>query len=100
MATEIEIDSTILANDIDAMQNSLNVIKADLDKMYESVRILDSQWNGPANAAFVAQFNDDSTAMEELCNTIQTIIKYLNFAKKSYDECERQVGDIVGSIRI
>lgn len=100
MAKEIEIDTNILANDIETMQSLLDSINADMDRMYDAVHVLNTMWEGKANAAFNVQFHKDQADMRELCKLIQKIIGYLRFAKDNYNKCENQVSSIVNSIKI
>lgn len=96
----IEIDTVVLQSDIEAMQSQLNAIKSDMNKMYEAVQTLDRMWNGPANDAFNQQFLNDKADMEELCGTIQSVIQYMEYAKKEYNNCENQVNSIVLEIGV
>lgn len=100
MGQEIAVNTSILGTDIEKMQNQLNIVKNDMDKMYQAVRILDSMWDGPANMAFNQQFNRDHNDMKTLCDTIQKIINCYSNAKKEYDSCEAEVGGIISSISV
>lgn len=100
MAREIAVDTGILVSDIENLQEQLNLIKGDLDKMYDSVNLLDSMWDGPSNEAFVAHFRQDKEDMSSLCNTVQELINCLSFARQEYDRCENEVNGIVSSIPI
>ena len=100
MGNEITVNTWTLSSDIETLQQQLNVIKTDMDKMYDAVRVLDSMWDGPANQAFNVQFNSDRNDMLELCNTVQKIIDCMEYAKKEYNSCEADVGSIVASIAI
>lgn len=100
MGNEITVNTWTLSGDIETLQQQLNVIRADMDKMYEAVRVLDGMWDGPANQAFNVQFNSDRNDMLELCNIVQKIIDCMEYAKKEYNSCEADVGSIVASIAI
>lgn len=100
MGREIAINTTTLSRDIELLQQQLNIVKTDLNKMYNAVRVLDGMWDGPANQAFNNQFNHDRNDMLELCNTIQKIINCMEYAKKEYNTCEADVNNIVASISI
>ncbi|MBQ9991571.1 MAG: WXG100 family type VII secretion target [Lachnospiraceae bacterium] len=100
MATEIEVNTGFLSTDIDTLQNQLDIIRKDLSRMYDAVGLLDSMWDGPANAAFVQQFNQDREGMEGLCQTIEKMIDCMRYARKEYDLCETEVGEIVAAISI
>ena len=100
MGQEITINTSTLARDIELLQQQLNIVKSDLNKMYSAVRVLDSMWDGPANQAFNAQFNRDQSDMTELCNIILKIINCMEYAKKEYNSCEADVSSIIASIAI
>lgn len=100
MGQEITINTSTLSRDIELLQQQLNIVKSDLNKMYNAVHVLDSMWDGPANQAFTNQFNCDHNDMLDLCNTIQKIINCMEYAKKEYNSCEADVSNIVASISI
>ena len=100
MAKEIEINTLSLSKDIDTIHSHLNAINKDLGKMYDAVRVLDSMWDGPANAAFNEQFSKDRQDMKLLCDNIQRIIDCLHYAKNNYNSCEATVSTIISSIDI
>lgn len=100
MGQEISINTSTLSMDIETLQQQLNIIKNDMDKMYSAVRVLDSMWDGPANAVFNVQFKKDQTDMTELCNTIQKIVDCMEYAKKEYNSCEIEVNSIISSISV
>ena len=100
MGQEISINTSTLSQDIEKLQQQLNRIRNDLNKMYQAVHTLDTMWDGPANAAFNMQFNKDKNDMTELCNTVQKIIDCMEYAKKEYNFCEAEVGSIIDSISI
>ena len=100
MGQEIAINTSTLSGDIERLQQQLNEIRNDLNRMYNAFRVLDSMWDGPANQAFNIQFNKDQNDMTELCNTVQKIIDCMEYAKKEYNSCEAEVSGIIASIAI
>lgn len=96
---KIAVNTYTLASDIESLQTELNMIKNDMDKMYDSVRLLDSMWDGPANAAFNEQFNNDQVEMMSFCETIQKVIDSVEYARKEYDNCEMQIGSKISSFK-
>jgi len=100
MAQEIAINTGNLSTDIETLQEQLNQIRTDMDRMYEAVRILDSMWDGPANQAFNVQFAQDHKDMDSLCDTIQRIIDCLGYAKQEYNNCESEIAGIVAAISV
>jgi WXG100 family type VII secretion target len=100
MYREIAVNTSTLASDIETLQEQLDMVKKDINDMYGAVQTLDSMWDGPANEAFKTQFRQDYKDMQELCKTVQQIIKCMKYAKKEYNVCENEVNDIVASIQI
>lgn len=100
MQQEIAINTDTLSRDIDTLQAQLNMIRHDMQRMYEAVRVLDTMWDGPANAAFNVQFNKDHTDMNALCDTVQKIIDCMSYAKGEYNACEHDVSAIIAAISV
>lgn len=100
MGQKIAVNTDTLSKDIEALQEQLDFVKTDINKMYDAVRVLDNMWEGSANQAFNDQFNKDRKDMLELCNSIQKIIHCMVYASKEYKSCEANVYDIVTSILI
>lgn len=97
---EIGVNPQTLNSQTDSIQRELTLIREDIEKMYDAVKTLDAMWDGPASEMFKAQFNVDKTSMEQLCDTIQSIIDSMRFAKHEYDQCESSVDSIISSIRV
>ena len=95
----IAVNTSTLSSDIETMQTQLNAVKKAAGKMYDSVNVLNSMWEGPAHDAFVTQFMTDQKDMLALCDTIQKI-NVMSEARNEYNTCENQVSGIVASIRI
>lgn len=100
MFKEIAVDTNILSNDLEGLQNELKMIRQDIQNMYEAVRTLDNMWTGPAKDTFVSQFLKDEEDMTTLCDAIQGMIDCMSNAKSQYNNCESEVSRIVASIRI
>lgn len=97
---EIAINTSTLANDIDALQNALASARAQLDDMFNQVAELDTMWDGPANEEFNRQFGNDYENAKNLCKTIESIIECMKFARNQYNTCENEVNHIVSAITI
>lgn len=98
--TKIEINTSALNRDVSALTSVLRQVRSEIEGMYEAVRVLDRMWEGPANEAFVQQFNTDYQNMQELCKAIQGLIDCMRNAGASYTGGENQVADIISAIRI
>lgn len=97
---EITVDTAALAGDIEELQNALSEVRRQLNQMFEQVSELDAMWDGPANAEFNRQFANDYENFKELCNTVESIIQCMQYAKEQYNICENEINGIVASINI
>lgn len=97
---EIGVSTQTLNAQTDSIQRNLTLIREDIDKMYDAVRALDAMWDGPASEIFKIQFEQDRTAMGQLCDTIQSIVDSMRYAKGEYDTCESSIDFFISSIRI
>lgn len=97
---QIAVDTGILQNDIETIEEALNEIKERTESMFTNMQELDTMWDGVANKVFIAQFQKDYTTMQELNNAITSILKNLKTAKKEYEICESSVGTLISEIKI
>jgi len=97
---EIGIDTSALDRDTGTLNGTLNRLQTELDGMYESVRMLDTMWDGPANEAFNQQFQADHRNMQQICETVQALVRSMEHASRSYSSGEAQVMQLVDSIRL
>ena len=98
--TEIEINTNMLADDINSMEQNVLQLEAEYNHMFQKLQELNRTWSGPANAAFAVQFAEDLETFKELTKTLQEMISGLKDAKQEYDSCEQRVGGIINTIRI
>ena len=97
---EITIDTATLAGDISDLEDALNNARKQLEDMFTQVAELDSMWDGPANEAFKKQFGVDYENSKSLCDTVQSLISCMEFAREQYNLCDNEVNSIVASIKI
>lgn len=97
---EIKIDTIILNRDVDALRGLYNSIRKETDNMYGVVQELNAMWDGPANDAFVQQFNNDYENMKSVLSMVDSLIKCMSSASRDYVSGENRVEDIVSAIRI
>ena len=97
---EITVDTAALTGDIEELQNALLEVRRQLREMFEQVAELDTMWDGPANQEFNRQFFNDYENSRELCDTVESIIQCMQYAKEQYNICENEVNGIVASINI
>ncbi|BAL00625.1 hypothetical protein OBV_34260 [Oscillibacter valericigenes Sjm18-20] len=96
----IEIETECLQTDIVQMTEAVQDAKKKSEAMFTTIQELDTMWDGPANEIFRAQFLNDHTAMQELCGEVENLISCMEFAKKSYEQCEEEVYEKVLSLKL
>lgn len=100
MADYIEVNIQTLEQDVKDMDEALKLVQSDMTGMFESVRELDTMWDGPANAAFDRQFTADKQTFDTLCEAVAGIIDSMDNAKDSYRKCEANVKEEINRIKI
>ena len=96
----IELTISSLNSDIDTLRSTLNSLKSHSDRMQERIQELGGMWEGPAHEIFNAQFNNDYMALQTLYQTLEELIKCMEYAKAEYQKCEDSVSAAIAAIRI
>lgn len=99
-AKEIAISTENLGKDIERLRNILKELQQNKKKMTEEIGELNTMWKGPANDTFVKQFQSDGMSFDNLCKTIEEMIRAMEHAKLEYEKCESKVNSLVRAIRI
>lgn len=97
---ELKIETDRLSSDIENLRNCLSGIKKSGHVMMTSIQQLSSMWEGEAKEAFTVQFESDYKTLENLAGILEKLIQELENAKNQYNNCEKQVGSIIESIRV
>ena len=100
MADYIEVNMTALEQDTGELRGTLKLVRDDMDAMFDTVQELDAMWDGPANNEFNRQFANDNENAKGLCQTVESLINCMEYAKEQYNSCENQVNGIVSAINI
>lgn len=98
--TKIEVTTSRLQSDIDALNEHLQKMRQTSDKMMAGVEAMSAMWEGEAKNAFTVQFRTDYQTIKSMENTIQELINDLVYAKEKYEACENSVASIINAIRI
>ena len=96
----IEIDTNTLNRNINALEENISAIKAEIDKTYDGIRVLDGMWDGPANAEFNKQFSLDYARLLEICDHLTSCAQKLDQARVQYEDGESHVAQIVAALRV
>ena len=99
-ASKIKVNTMTLKKDTDSIQQALKDVQKKIKEMQTDVKTLNGMWKGEANAAFNQAFQDDITDLESICDSIQSLIRYEENAKKEYDSCEMRVSDLIDQITV
>lgn len=97
---EITVNTDTLASDITELTNRLTMARRMLADMFAQIQELDAMWDGPANNEFNRQFANDHENAKGLCQTVESLIACMEYAKEQYNSCENQVNGIVSAIHI
>ena len=96
----IQIDTGLLSNTINEMNEEVTRLKKSITEIYQEILELDAMWDGPANQVFNAQFEKDRQQFISICNELKKYINELGAANNEYNKCENKVAEIVNAIRI
>ena len=99
MANKIKINTTRLNTDANEIASRITSLKKEMEAMKQSVNQLNNMWTGEAKNAFVNAFNDDMNALTTLINNINSIHTFESNAKTKYENCEKQVQELVNSMK-
>ncbi len=97
---EISVNMTDLGSCVSTLEEKVQGLRNEMQKIFQEITELDAMWDGPANTEFNTQFQADREAMDNLLKTFDTIVGNYDFANKEYIKCEDEVHNIVSSIAI
>lgn len=95
----IEINTKLLDKDTNNMLLELADIKKEMNAMFDSVKELDTMWEGAAKAEFVAQFNKDYEKLKDICTAVMEFVGCMIYASEEYFKCETTVNDLIETIK-
>lgn len=96
----IKISTTRLNGDAQTVQEQIQTISREMESMQESVAALNAMWSGPGHSAFVRAFQKDMEALGQLVKELEELQAFEVYAGEQYETCEKQVADLVSSIRV
>ncbi len=100
MSREIAVNSTTLKKEVSTMKKAMQQLKNQINEAYTAVRDLDKMWDGPANAAFLTEFNQDRQTLLGFCDSLERLIESIEMSRVEYEKCEADVKVLVDSIKI
>ena len=97
---EITVDMSLLKNTVETLNGQLAELTKGMNDIFQDIAEMDRMWDGEANNAFKQQFEIDHQMMNDMFETIRSIIDCYDFAEREYTKCEDEVYGIVHSIKI
>lgn len=97
---EIAIHTDNLKRDTESLRTALRDLKTNKETMLQEIEELSKMWKGQANQVFVSQFRSDCVSFDNLCNTLEEMIRAMENAKNEYEKCDNRVKDLINAIRI
>ncbi len=95
---EVHIELTQANNA--SIESVLANMQQDFLRMKSSIDTLNSRWTGPSHDTFTAAFARDFETATDIWEEMMDITEEINDACSSYSSCEREVFDVIRSIRI
>ena len=100
VARAMEINTSALKADVNAINQELRAIKAASRQLSETAVQLGRTWDGDAKDAFMRSTQSDILKLEELIAMLESFTQTTGDSRLQYERCEGTVSQIVSSIRI
>ena len=100
MATKIKINTNRLQSDAEQVNNCIAQMKAEMEKMQESVTRMDQMWDGDGSEAFKAAFASDMKMLSSMIQNLKKVYQFEQTAKSKYNSCEQKVAEMIHNIRV
>ena len=89
----LESDASKLNSHVLKIQNEIEAIKNDMTS-------LNTMWEGEAKEAFQDGFRNDIVFSEQIIRELRMIVSFGENAGRKYDRCEKNLMNLIESIRI
>lgn len=99
-ANEIRVNTNRLGTDADRVNALIKNMEKAINEMKNSVSQMNQMWEGEAKNAFVTAFNDDMNAAADVIEELKSLQTFEAQAKTEYEKSERQIMELVNSIRV
>lgn len=97
---KFKISTSRLGKDAEQIQQLLASMERSVINMQTSVGQLNRMWEGLSKQAFVTAFSDDMKAANDVLKELKSLNSYEIDAKDNYENCEKQVADLISNMRI
>lgn len=96
---KIRVNTDSLDADANSIGEYIRIIEGSISRLEEDYSELDTMWEGPASEAFRKVYNEDIDSLKVITENLKKINNFEIEARKKYENCEQEVGNIVASIR-
>ena len=100
MSDHIKVNTNNLKTGVNTIHSLMQTIEKELNDMEASVKELSGMWEGTAKDTFMKAYNDDIKALRKGIDSLKSVYEFEKNAENKYQSCERQVQELVNSIRI
>lgn len=97
----------VIANDLKQFQGNIASFKAsydtlvkDFDEVNRLMQELNAMWTGQAHDELLLRFETDKRQVQEMINYMKDILSHLNYADEEYQHCERDVKNMIDSMKV
>lgn len=92
---DLDVDITEMSALEKKLESAIETLHENLGSLHASVDELNGTWESPNHDSFVESFENRYLNMEELEKSLNSYLKALKKARKSYTQCEEDVFRIV-----
>lgn len=100
MSEVIEVNTSILEQDVSLLNEHAALIKKNIYKMYRITDELNGMWVGPAKDAFVSNLYTERDEMIEALKEAERIVELINRAVEVYKKCELSVNEEIENLKL
>lgn len=100
MVEYLEVSPEMLKKDHDALMSEVELALADVKELRSDLSVLSGRFQGYAGDAFVNRMENDLNYIESVCGQLRQLADQLTEAKTEYENCERNVADLIQSIPV
>jgi WXG100 family type VII secretion target len=97
---ELKVSTTRLNSDADQIYSLIQSMEKELKNMKNSVNQMNQMWEGVTKKAFVTAFESDQQAAADVIKELKSFQKYEVEAKNKYEQCEKQITELLKEIRV
>lgn len=97
---EIAVDADMMYDNVREMQNALNQMKAEIERLFLEMEEFTGMWDDFSREEFLKHFWQDKQKIQEFENAAEKLTECMQDAVREYQSCENAVFSIVRTIQI